>query len=120
VLVVVVAEAERHRWSEVSERKSGWVVGLLENAEVEKREEKGFLLLVREAPGSCRAVGRRRPRFRLERMMLSKRVMEVWTDVEDDDVGAAGVHSRSEINSLKAGGSACQRWLWRLKIGVYY
>ncbi len=29
--------------------------------------------------------------------------MEVWTEVEDDEVGAGGVHSRSDMNSLKAG-----------------
>lgn len=99
-----MAKAERQRWSEVSERKSGGVVVLVK-AEVEKREEKGFLLLARESPGSCRAVGRRRPRLRLDEIMLSKRVMDVWTEVEEDDVGAGAVHSRSEINSLKAEGS---------------
>jgi hypothetical protein len=71
---------------------------------VEKRDEKGFLLVARERPGSWRAVGRRRPRLRLERMMLSKRVMEVCTEVEEEEVGAGGVHSRSEMNSLKASG----------------
>lgn len=104
------AEAERQRWSEVSVRKSGgdvedewWLREV--KAEVEKREEKGFLLLERERPGSWRAVERKRPRLRLERMMLSKRVMDVWTEVEDDEVGAGGVHSRSDMNSLKAGSS---------------
>ena len=87
----------------MSERKSGRAVVLvLEKAEVEKRDEKGFLLLERESPGSWRVVGRRRPRFRLDMMMLSKSVMDVWTDVEEDDVGAGAVHSRSEMNSLKA------------------
>ncbi len=111
VVEVVEAEAERQRWSEVSARKSGGVVEeewcwLKEvNAEVEKREEKGFLLLEKERLGSWRAAGRRRPRLRLARMMLSKRVMDVWTDVEDEEVGAGGVYSRSDINSLKADGS---------------
>jgi hypothetical protein len=36
--------------------------------------------------------------------MLSKRVMEVWMEVDEDEVGASAVRSRSEMNSLKAGG----------------
>lgn len=92
----------------MSERKSGWVLEL-EKAEVEKRDKNGFLLLLRDRPGSWRAVGKRRPRLRLERMMLSKRVMDVWIEAEDDDVGAGGVHSCSEINSLKAGGKQDQQ-----------
>lgn len=112
-------EAERQRWSEVSFKKSGLLLGLEEKAEVEKREEKGFLLLLvmvvvvlwlwTDRPGSWwRALpgvvvmGRRRPRLRLERMMLSKRRMEVWVVVVEEEVGAGGVHSRSEMNSLKA------------------
>ena len=75
---------------------------MLEKAEVENRDENGFLLLARERPGSRRAVGRRRPRLCLERMILSKRLIEVWIEVDDDDFGAGGVHSRSNMNSLKA------------------
>lgn len=108
LVVEVVAKAERHRWSEVSERKSGGggggaaVLELVEKAEVEKRDEKGFLLLWRERLGKGRLVGRSRPRLRFERMMLSKRAMEVWTGVVEDAVGAGAVYSRSEMNSLKA------------------
>jgi hypothetical protein len=57
VMVEGVAAADRHRWSEVSERKFGWLgllplFPLLEKAEVEKRDEKGFLLLPSEKPES--------------------------------------------------------------------
>lgn len=51
--------------------------------------------------------------MRLDMMMLSKRVMDVWIEVEDDDVGAGGVHSRSEMNSLKAGDVESQNRQWK-------
>ena len=88
----------RQRWSEVSERKSDergvmW--------EVVERREKGFRLRVRVGTG-----GRKRPRSRLERMMLSKSVMEARSGVigaeEDVDIGVGVLRSRSEMNSLKA------------------
>lgn len=84
----------RQRWSEVSERKS-------EDREVEGRRENGLRLRVRVGMGV-----RKRLRSRLERTMLSNRVIEARVGViaaeEEVDTGAGVVRSRSEMNSLKA------------------
>jgi len=89
----------RQRCSEVSERKSDETGVVVEGA-VDRRE-KG--LRERAKVGMC---GRRWLRSRLERIMLSKRVIEARFGViaaEDNvDFGAGAVCSRSEMNSLKA------------------
>ena len=89
----------RQRCSEVSERKSDEGEGVVEEA-IERRE-KG--LRDRAKVGMC---GRRWLRSRLERIMLSKRVIEarVGVNAAEDvvDFGAGAVCSRSEMNSLKA------------------
>ena len=89
----------RQRCSEVSERKSDEREA---GEEAIERREKG--LRDRVKVGMC---GRRRLRSRLERIMLSKRVIEarvgVITAEDDVDIGAGAVCSRSEMNSLKAG-----------------
>jgi hypothetical protein len=94
----VEAEAVRQRWSEVSERKSEDDGGI---DDVEMRRENGLRVRVSVGMGL-----RRRPRSCLERMMLSNRVMEAKVGVmaveEEVDIGAGGVRSRSEMNSLKA------------------
>ena len=88
----------RQRCSEVSERKSDEREAVEEAIE---RREKG--LRDRVKVGMC---GRRRLRSRLERIMLSKRVIEarVGVNAAEDvvDFGAGAVCSRSEMNSLKA------------------
>lgn len=89
----------RQRWSEVSERKSEDDGGI---EDVETRRENGLRERVSVGMGL-----RRRPRSRLERMMLSNRVMEAKVGVmaveeEEVDIGAGVVRSRSEMNSLKA------------------
>jgi hypothetical protein len=88
----------RQRCSEVSERKSDEREVVEETIE---RREKG--LRDRVKVGMC---GRRWLRSRLERIMLSKRVIEARFGViaaEDNvDFGAGAVRSRSEMNSLKA------------------
>jgi hypothetical protein len=88
----------RQRCSEVSERKSDEREVVEEAIE---RREKG--LRDRVKVGMC---WRRWLRSRLERIMLSKRVIEARFGViaaEDVvDLGAGAVCSRSEMNSLKA------------------
>lgn len=108
---MVDADAVRQRCSVVSDRKSVEMVG----AE-ELRRENGLRLRVRVG-----IWGRRRPRSRLERMMLSKRVMEAWVGemVEDEvAVGTGAVCSRSPINSLKAARSQSARTLKRSVSGI--
>ena len=80
----------------MSERKSEDIeAGVVESL------EKGFRDRVRVGMD-----GRRRPRSRLERMMLSKRRMEAKVGViaaeAEVEIGAEAVRSRSEMNSLKA------------------
>jgi hypothetical protein len=88
----------RQRWSEMSERKSE---DREEVEQLEERREKGLRLMVRV--GIC---VRKRPRSRLQRMMLSNRMMEARVGVipaeEEVDIEAGVVRSRSEMNSLKA------------------
>lgn len=53
--------------------------------------------------------------------MQSNSEMDVWTVVDEDDVGAGGVHSRSEMNSLKAAGyksQPAQRETWSATAAV--
>ncbi len=90
---MVEADAVRQRCSVVSERKS------VDSVEELKRE-KGFRLRVRDG-----MPGRRRPRSRLDRIMLSKRVIAACVGVMFEavvDPGAGAVLSRSAMNSLKA------------------
>ena len=81
----------------MSERKSE-DKGVVDDVE---NREKGFRDRVRVGMG-----GRKRPRSRFERMILSKRVMEAKLGViateAEVDIGAGAVRSRSEMNSLKA------------------
>jgi hypothetical protein len=81
----------------VSERKSEDREAV---EEVEEKRENGLRLRVRVGMGV-----RRRPRSRLERTMLSNRVMEARVGViaaeEEVDTGAGVVRSHSEMNSLK-------------------
>jgi hypothetical protein len=98
----------------VSERKSD------EREVVEeavKRREKG--LRDRVKVGMC---GRRWLRSRLERIMLSKRVIEARFGViaveDDDDIGAGAVCSRSEMNSLKAMTLVSPVIIWNIERSV--